>query len=437
MGIHSTDGWESGQIQMNFRERILWLYPNGRAPITALTGRMGTEPTQSYRIDYYVQSMAEQGGLMQGSGLYLENTLTTAVTGTTTAAGTILFAKVRDTEARGYACAGEFIPGHEVVLRYSVDSEVDKTAKVLAVQKNGTSSYITLQLHETDAVTTVGGYSLADADEIYIIGTSNPEGGMPPMSVNYVPTAYGNLTQIFKTVLEISGTNLQQFVEAGEAGLLKLKNKRRLAAERHAVEMERAFIWGVKSSGTGENNAPERRMDGILKFIRTYASGNIGNFALDTTYSGQTWLQGGYGWLEAMLQPIFRYGEAKERIGFCGDTALIQINRLIRSMGWEQLTPQTKVFGIQVFDWMSPAGIIHLWTHPLFSQMASMRKSMLLYDPTDVIYRPFSGRDTVKKDVTPVGFDGYMEQLMTECTLELHFPEKFGFLSGIGSDNNV
>ena len=43
--------------------------------------------------------------------------------------------------------------------------------------------------------------------------------------------------------------------------------------------------------------------------------------------------------------------------------------------------------------------------------------------------------DTKFDDVTPVGQDGTKEEFLTECGLELHHPEAFGILKGIGLDN--
>uniref|UniRef100_A0A6M3KRM9 Putative capsid protein n=1 Tax=viral metagenome TaxID=1070528 RepID=A0A6M3KRM9_9ZZZZ len=434
MGLRGTDQYLTDIIPESFREQILWLYPTGRAPLTGLTGKMPSKSLDSTDHNYWVQSLAEQGGAV--TDIYDDEAMTDNTISDTAAAGHTLFIKMPETQTKGLACVGEFREGHDVAIRYSADSSVDEAGVVTKVVRNGASSYIAVRLLELAAVA-ASGNGLSDADEVYIMGSANPEGGAAVGSINYNPKKFSTKTQIFKNSINLTKTALAVAARAGLSKEAKLKDARRIVAELHAVEMERAFMFGTGVEEIGDNGQPMRRLTGLFKFLRTYYSAQESSYKYAAAYSGKTWLQGGYDWFESTLPPIFRYGAMNERVGFCGDLAFVNINKLIRSLGWEELKPETKVFGARVYDWLSPSGLIHLWPHPLFNIMPSMRKSMFLYDPNDVEYRPLAGRDTKLSDISIPGVDDVREEYLTECTIEAHFPEKMGLLHGIGDDNAV
>jgi hypothetical protein len=43
LGMRGTGDWVAGQRPMNWREQIMYLYPNGQAPLTAILSMMGSE----------------------------------------------------------------------------------------------------------------------------------------------------------------------------------------------------------------------------------------------------------------------------------------------------------------------------------------------------------------------------------------------------------
>ena len=435
MGMRGVYGHTTEQTPTSYREKILQLYPNGRAPLVALTSKMRSQPVTSFQHNYYIKRFSDQGGTLQGSGLYTDSALGSALGAGTVAASTILYVKLTTTTLKtvGQADIGEFREGHTVRLRYSGDPDVDTECTVSGVQVNGASSYLTVMTNHA-TVASAAGYDLSVADECWVSGSSHPDGGMPPDAVNYVPSLYTTQTQIFKTTLELTGSAEQEEVR-GVPNLLV--DERRDALERHAVEMEKAFWWAKYGEVTGSNGQPERRTRGIWEFISTYASGNISNFQLTTgaAYTGQDWDAKGYDWLEEVLTPIFRYGPFTDRLAFTGDLGLLAINRLVRLEGYQEITRTSTAFGFVVFDWLSPAGLIHIWTHPLYSHMPSLRRTMLIMHPSNIVYRPKRNRDTKRTDVTPKGFDGIKEQYLTECLLELHHPEMWGLIHGLGLNN--
>jgi hypothetical protein len=223
------------------------------------------------------------------------------------------------------------------------------------------------------------------------------------------------------------------------------KEAKREALELHAIEMEKAFIFGVRSETTGDNGKPERTTDGILTIIRRDAAANVSDFTLDTTYSGKDWTESGGGedWLNAKLEVMFRYGK-KEKLALCGSGALMGINKLAQTGSQFMLTPATKDYGINVTTWITPVGTIHMLTHPLFSMETTLRSSMLLVEPEELAYRYIDdtnfygeGGKTAASGTNSNRKDGTDEEFLTEAGLELHHPTTMGFLNGIGSNNSL
>jgi len=45
LGMRGTGDWVDGQRPKNWREQILYLYPNGMAPLTAILSMLNSEKT--------------------------------------------------------------------------------------------------------------------------------------------------------------------------------------------------------------------------------------------------------------------------------------------------------------------------------------------------------------------------------------------------------
>ena len=126
-----------------------------------------------------------------------------------------------------------------------------------------------------------------------------------------------------------------------------------------------------------------------------------------------------------MLELLFRYGSS-EKMVFAGSGAVLGINRLAKSSGQINLTPQTVAYGLKVHQWITPFGTIYLKIHPLFSFDASTRNSMVLFEPSRSHYIYMKNRDTKffpddgKHGASRV--DGINEEYLTECGLMMEHP---------------
>ncbi len=425
LGMRGTGDWATDERPKNWREKILQLFPNGDAPLTAMLSKLGNEATTDPEYNWWTKTLSTQGGAV--TGVYTDAILATSYT-SGGVAGTTLFFKMAE------LLAGEFRAGHQVLLRDADHLDVDVNAKVTAVVKNGASSYIAARLLEADD--NGASTDLSDCDTVLIIGSINPEGGPMPDAVAYDPDKITNYTQIFRNSLSITGTAKNTKLRTEDS----YREMKRESLQYHSIEMEKAFFWGIKTENTGANGKPERTTMGLIPCIKTYAAANVNNFSLNTSYSGDSWLASGEEWLDAMLEQISRYG-ASEKMAYVGSGVLLGINRLAKAHGNFMFTPTTTSYGIKVVQWVTPTLTLYLQRHPLFSFEATTRNAMVIFEPDMLKYRYVQNRDTmfIADDMQHGSsrVDGQNEEWLTECGLEFHHPLKFGYLSGFNTDNVV
>lgn len=426
-GMRGTGNWAPDERPLNWRQGILYLYPNGRAPLTGLLSKMGEETTTDPQYHWWTKNLAQQGGTI--TELYTDAGMAAALAAGGTAAGVTLYAKVAQ------ALATEFRVGHEVLLRVSTNLNADVVGKVISVTLNGANSQIAVRLLEPDD--NGGTTNLSTANTILIIGNINAEGAPIPEAIAYDPVKFLNYTQIFRTPLDITRTARKTTLRTEDA----YKEAKRESLELHSIEMEKAFLFGIPTENVGTNGKPERTTGGLVDAIRRYAPSNMSDYRVDPNYNAETWLIGGENWLDEKLELLFRFG-AMEKVAFVGSGALLGVNKLAKNNGQFNFTPQTTSYGIKVVNWVTAFGSVSLWTHPLFSYDATTRNAMLIFEPAMLKYRyiddtMFMGMDTNKVSPSHERLDGTKEEWLTECGLEYHHPIKFGYLNGVGQDNTL
>jgi hypothetical protein len=384
--------------------------------------KLKEESTDDPEYSWWTKSLASQAATVVS---VYKDILSTAYT-TGGVAGNILYAKI-GTEA---ACK-EFRAGHQVLLRNTANFEDDTNAKVVGVVLNGASSYIAVKLLEADPTTT----GIADCNRILVVGNINPEGGPMPTAIAYDPTKHSNYTQIFRTPLSITRTARKTKLRTGD----QYREAKRECLELHSIEMEKAFLWGIKTENIGDNGKPERTTAGLVRSVIA-SSGNVSDFTSDSDFTDTSWLSGGEEWLDNQLETIFRYG-AQDRMAFVGSGVILAINKLIKEYGNYEFTSNTTDYGIKVKTWSTPFGDLHMKIHPLFSYEVTNRNCMVIFDPADLNYRYIDDtsfyEDPDKKNTGRNRIDGTDEEYLTEAGLEFHHYAKTGFLSGFGSDNGT
>lgn len=431
LGMRGNGDWVTDQRPKNWRQAMLYRYPNGDMPLTAIISKMSSEKTDDPEFNWWTKSLATQRATV--TGVYTVSTLDVAYVSDGTS-GDTLYVKMSADDI------SQFRIGHLVLLRDSSDLTVDVVAKVVGRTAAGASSFLQVYLLEADDNSTAG--DLSDCDMAWIVGNANAEGAAMPDAIAYDPTKWYNYTQIFRTPLEMTRTAMQTRLRTAE----QYKEAKREALELHGIEMEKNFLFGVPSELVGSNGKPERTTLGIIPAIKGGytghggSTGTVDNFVTNTDFAGLTWLQGGEEWLDAQLETIFRYG-SKEKLALVGSGALLGINRLIKNGGNFDYVPTTTDYGIAVTKWVTPFGVIYLKQHPLFTHEITTRNSMIILEPKDIKYRyiqdtMFKNDDRIKKGGW-TSRDGIKEEYLTEAGLEYHHPDGWGYLTGFGADNAV
>lgn len=429
LGMRGNGDWVADQRPMNWREQILYLYPNGMAPLTAILSMMGSEKVDDPQFHWWTQEQSAVGGAV--AGVYTLPDMTAAYVGGGVA-GDVIYISITT------ALANRIREGHQILLRDASDYAVDVNGKITGVTRGTTVSVVAVKLLEDDDNSTT--HDLSDCDTFKIIGNINPEGGEMPDAIALNPVKVYNYTQIFRTPLSITRTARLTKLRTGDQ-YQKMKAE---ALEMHSWEMELAYLWGIRTENVGDNGKPERTTMGVINFIRQYAAANCDDYTLNADYAGQTWLAGGEDWLKTYLEQIFRYG-AEEKLCLCGSGFLLGIDRLAQNSGQIQLTPGQKTYGMQIREWLTPFGSIQMKTHPLFSYDATTRNMAVILEPRELKYKfitdtSFYGESSAKQHPDGYGqrrIDGTNEEFLTECGLEFGLPQKCAVLNGVGLDNSL
>lgn len=249
-------------------------------------------------------------------------------------------------------------------------------------------------------------------DGLFIIGNVNEENAGARNINTTRSSEETNYTQIFKTTIGASGTEM----ESNLYGPADMPYQRQKKGTEHALDIERAFWWGEKNSSTGTNGHPKRSTGGILEFIE----------------SNNAYVQDQGGPLTApdfntFLREGFTYGSETKTL-FAGGIVMQAVSEISRG----QL--QTKVgdttYGVKISQWLTPFGTINLVHNPLFVQ--DYAGYAFLLDMSCFRYRYMNNRDTkLKTNVQAPDVDGQLDQYITECGLERKQAAQCALLKGV------
>lgn len=414
LGLRATNDFTvEGQRPKNWREGILKLYPNGKAPLTALLALTKNESTDDPEFNWFTRIFAEQNAELKG--VFTTSGLATEASGAVPT-NTLLYPAMEE------AYAKYFKAGHVVLLRSEEHPDQDAAGLVVQVSLAGADSYLQIRMLQSTV-------AFDDPDpkawkRLLVIGSAHAEGAQIPDSIQYDPTQWSNYTQIFRNSLELTRTAMKTRLRTGDS----YKQTKADTLEMHSVEMEKAFLFGVPSNNVGANGKPLRTTMGLIHAIRT-GGGVVDNF----TGTETDWLDDGTDWFEEQLMQCFNYGST-DKLAFVGNKALLGLNRLARKWGRWTYTPTTKAFGISVNEYVTPFGTITVKTHPLFSQEPTNQGSMLIFEPKNLRYRYITDTDFFKDDQQHGAhrYDGLKEEFLTEAGLEFHHPKSCAWLNGLG-----
>lgn len=429
IGMRGTGDWGADQRPKSWRQNILYLYPNGSAPLTAMMSMMNSKKVPDSQFHWWTQEQSCVSGAV--AGIYTNPDLSSAyVSGGTT--GSLVYAQITT------LLANRIRKGHQILLRLTTDYTLDVVGKVVDVFRGDTNSVLAIKLLEADDNSSTK--DLSDCDYFKIIGNINSEGAEMPSSIMLNPTKIYNYTGIHRTSLSMTRTALNTHLRTPN----DYQKTKAEALEMHSWELELASIWGIKTENIGDNGKPERTSMGIVNFIKEYAPDNCNDYTLNTDYSGKAWTVGGEDWLKAMLEQIFRFGSG-EKLCICGSGFLLGIDKLAQTTGHMNISPGQKTYGMEITNWVTPFGSIKMKTHPLFSFDATTRNMAIILEPKELGFRfitdtKFFGEGKSSEHSEGYGqnrIDGLCEEFLTEGGIEFGLPQKCGILNGVGLDNSL
>jgi len=397
-GLRATTDFDAvtGQRPNAWREGVLRLDPVGETPLYGLTTLM-----RSRRVDDPLFNWFEQ--LTNKRRLTLSANLSASAT-TVSVTGDALMVKEGD-----------------LLL-------VENTGEVLRVSQNPTGNS-SVKVTRGFAGTTAAAVTYNGAGvnpNLAVMGSAYEEGSLPPTGIAYDPTRKYNFTQIFRDTFAMTRT--------ARRTRLRTRNDVNQAKKEclmyHKAGIERAFFFGPRWEGT-VNGKITRTTGGIDYFVPT------ANVISGDATNGNTLAD-----LEAWSEQIFEYG-SDEKMVFCGNklmTTLTQIIRYAKGAMFE-IMPAEKEYGMSVQRVRTPHGVLVFKTHKMFNQLSGgtnagsntyygRNSQGFVLDMANISY-VYIDDTTFQSKLEANGLDGLQSGFLTECGLELHFPETHFILKDI------
>ncbi len=398
-GLRTTSNFAANQRPENWREGILMLYPNGKAPLLALTSQMKSRSVDDPTFNWWDKTL-DARRVALGANL-------SAIAGTQNAAVTA--------GAKGYKAGDVFYveqTGEQVVVASDPGSDT-----VLQVTRGWAGTAVT-------AVT----YNGAGVNpNLLYIGSAYEQGSLAPTGIGFDPTQRTNQTQIFRDALEVTRTAIKTRLRTGD----QVKEAKRECLEYHGIGIERA-LWLGKKSSTTRNGKPLTTMDGLINFVD---AANVKTVTTD--YAGGLTMTG----LEEYMYNMFLFGSS-EKMAFSGNRAMLTIQQILRKNASWQFVSGIKEYGMNVNRLVSPFGELVIKTHPLFNQVQGgttggtayhgMESWMFVLDQTNLQYVYLKDSDTkYEQKLEANGMDGMKSGYISECSIEVHHPKSHYLLKNM------
>lgn len=377
----------------SFAGQILRRYPNGSAPMFALTSESGKSRAKSTTHGYFSKTLTFLVITVAATATSGDATMTWPSTTGVTAG--MVFNNQRT---------------NENIRITNVNS-----GTVVAV---------------TRAFGRVAAAAVNNGDVWVQAGVAFEEGSNRPtprrLTTEYIP----NYTQIFRAAWALTDSARASYAEMGISNIKENKDD---CAMMHSIDIEQAILYGQPKMDTS-GATPMHSTQGVIDALRQYAVANV-NTAGSTTSFDQ---------LVALVEPAFQYstnlGNTKERVAFGDNVAMRVLNAIGRKSGQIMMTTSETKFGMKYTRFEFYNGVLNLVIHPLLNGM--QRSGMLLVMDMPALKLAYmDGRDTIPEaygvtaaqqgQVSDSGQDAQGGSLLTECAVELINPYSCALILGL------
>ena len=360
---------------------ILWRNPNGTAPMYALMGKMADEPVDDPEFSWW----DEPNDLirLQVNGA-LTNVATTCVVDSADPTATTDVA---------WGNATHLKPG-DLLLVENATEPADQTNEIVLVTAVASATSFTISRGASGTTAA----AIADNAWLLKIGSAYEEGSSAPAATTRNPIKYYNLCQIFKSAYEATRTATKTKARTGDI----LANDKKRKIFDHSRDIELALMFGQRYETTGSGGKPLRFFGGLRDFIPVSNTTIFGATTSLTQYLAASTL-------------VFNWDTpaGDERILFCGNGYLNNLNLLAKQYGTIQFQGTIKSFGMELNKFVMPQGTFFLKTHPLMNRHSQYTNSAFIIDPSSIRWRYIT--DTMFEDnIQTPGQDSKKGQWLTE-----------------------
>lgn len=385
LGTKGSGHFSADERPKNWRQMLLFLYPNGEAPITAFLSKLAEEPTDDPEFNWWEKGLPSQATKINNAGGYLAtDTVFTVDDGT-------IFKK-----------------GHVILVL--------RTNEQMFCTVDGTATTVTVVRGKGEVVAA----ALVDNDDLEILGTVHEEGDPEPSIITYAPTKKFNYTEIFKTTLGQTRTAKKMRLRWDRRG--PYNEAKREALQLHGIQMEKQFLLGHRFEEVGPNGFPRRTTRGLFNWITT-------NKLKDADTDG-VW---GNADFQTRFEESFRYG-ASDKLALAGSTAISTITAWAKANSTVNLVPSDQVYGLKITHVITPFGDLYLKNHPLMSDHPTYRKDMVILDTKNLKYRYMDDTQFLKNVQAP-GVDANKDMYLTEAGLEVQHEKTHAWWQNMASYN--
>ena len=370
LGMRGSGSYSTNvERPQSWREAILLLFPNGKAPLTAIMSKLSSEPVDDPIFHWFEKDVPVQ------------RVATTASVGAAVTTLTIADSSI-------------FRAGHVIMEEVTLE-------KMLVVSDPTSATQINVQR----AFGTTAAASVTSGDNLLIIGNANAEGASSANVISYSPTTPSNNTQIFRNSLYLTRTAMKTRLRTGNSR----EEAKRETLELHSIEMEKAAIFGEPFSSTGANGQPMLTTGGVVSFLGADATfTNITDFS-STTFNIANW--------ENALENFFKYG-ASEKLLLAGSTFINQLNQLVKKSSVMNLVPGDTSYGMKIREYETPFGTLYVKMHPLLSIHPTFKSWGLGLDVSKLRFRYIDDTD-FRPNIQMPDMDAQKDEFLTEWGLEL------------------
>lgn len=403
LGTHNANGifytsFNPDELnRKSFSNTIMRLFPNGSAPLYAITGEVNKTRAVSSSHGYFTKHMAYPS-ITVDDGTDLASGDTTLVCDSTS----------------GIAAG--------MIFQVPATRENVRVASI--------TNATTMEIERSFGRIAAG--VILDNEVLKLVGNAQVEASVRPVERSIQSLYVPNFTVIIRNAWAISNTARASLAEAGFNNIAETKLD---AMEMHSTDIEGQMLWGqaVAPETDSVTGKVIHATQGLVDAIYEHAAGNVQTAGSTTTYTQ----------LVDLIEPPFAHsssktgGGVKERALFCDSTAMKVLNEVGRLSGQVQLTVDQTNFGMSFMSFKFYKGVLRLIEHPLLTELAPAAGIAIAVDLTSVGVAYMEGRDVKKEeydgsgDSTGSGIDASGGSLTTEFATEFRSPDTCGIINGL------